>query len=977
MNFFEKILEEKSKLENSYDYFTQWEYDKKLYQDILLGVREYYSNYTDHGSNHSETILTNILRMFGEDELKNLSSFDIWLLLEAAYLHDCGMYISREEAQKTLQDKNFIEYLKKVCETPSHPMNKFTKPFKIKENQIFYEDSKYNIDIEYNMRFLISSYKRVSHAQDFKNVVFYKEKLLPERIYHVLSTISKAHGESFQDVMRLPKKESGTGKEMGHPIFIACLLRMGDLLDIDNSRISPTVVKNIIEIIPDDSKLHLEKHRAISHLWIDKEKIEIVADVNCGEKSYEVAEITGKWFDYIREEYNNQLYNWKLIIPYNFKGILPRLGELKINIQDYEYINSKYKPKFSVDTNNILELLVGSSIYERVETALREIIQNSMDATYLRVFEERKEEILKKEEFSISEIKDLFKDKEIKVNIEKNKKKSDENSKYNYWNISIEDKGIGIDKEKLKYLIEAGSSYKDKSKIIQINDMPNWLKPSGNFGIGFQSIFLLTNKVRLQSKSLYTNENIDVDLIKPSIKEAESGNIYFRKTKFNYKQEIGTKISFEYRTLKVASSYYYSGEKAISYIDNFDPLMDKEFDIKIYHAIDEINSINKYSFIKIELLKDRNEIELVSENQNFVDEKIKKKDNYQICFIESNENIFKGKVKCFYKNQPINKNKFEIKYFSGVINIFGYNAKKVLLLNRNEIRNEFLLEKEEEVLKSIYLKLEEKYLRKLKEVIIPNLIKEQICYFYFYHEKTLKWLFKDNSNLVSEYSDELKKFYYEINFSGIFKINELKKEKEIIIKVRKNSYSYDYILSDTEIQKDFLDLIVMELFKINKYEFKWSEHEKEIKIKLKKIDSQYNIIKNEYQLKNLNSLNFFSRRKRVYIYCNERTLKLRLRKELSEKEIFGWIGYLDLFNRKDLELYDLILENNFILFPFYLKDENTMIWNTEMEKNYIEFCYKNRAEEKLSKEEFTEALRKFVKYLKIKFKSLKINITEK
>ena len=33
MNYFERLLEEKSKLDNSYDYFTQWEYDKKLYED--------------------------------------------------------------------------------------------------------------------------------------------------------------------------------------------------------------------------------------------------------------------------------------------------------------------------------------------------------------------------------------------------------------------------------------------------------------------------------------------------------------------------------------------------------------------------------------------------------------------------------------------------------------------------------------------------------------------------------------------------------------------------------------------------------------------------------------------------------------------------------------------------------------------------------------------------------------------------------
>ena len=101
MNFFEKILEEKSKQENTIDYFTQWNYDKELYTDILLGVRDYYSNYTDHGKKHSETILTNILRILGEESIKKFSTLDLWLILEAAYLHDCGMYITREEATKS------------------------------------------------------------------------------------------------------------------------------------------------------------------------------------------------------------------------------------------------------------------------------------------------------------------------------------------------------------------------------------------------------------------------------------------------------------------------------------------------------------------------------------------------------------------------------------------------------------------------------------------------------------------------------------------------------------------------------------------------------------------------------------------------------------------------------------------------------------------------------------------------------------
>ena len=971
MNFFEKLLEEKSKLNNSYDYFTQWEYDKKLYQDILLGVRDYYSSYTDHGCNHSETILTNILRMFGEEEIKSLSSFDIWLLLESAYLHDCGMYVSREEAEKTLNDINFISYLKKVCETYSHPMNKFVKSFKIENNKIFYNNLEYTVDIEYKMRFLISSYKRASHAQDFKNVVFYKDKLLPDRIYHILSIISEAHGETFENMMKLPKKENGIGKEMGHPLFIACLLRMGDLLDIDNNRISPMIKKNIYEIIPEDSKLHLEKHSSINHLWIDKEKIEVLAHINCGEKSYDVAEITGDWFEYIREEYNNQLYNWTLIIPDNFKGTLPRLGELKIEIENYEYIDTEHKPKFSVDTNNILELLVGTSIYDRNENAVREILQNSMDATYLRIFEENKEEILNKKSFSLKEIKKLFKEKEIEVNIKTLKEKSDKDPNYNYWNISIKDRGIGIDKERLKFLIEAGSSYKDKNKLIQINDMPNWLKPSGNFGIGFQSIFLLTDRVRIQSKSLYNQNSIDVELLKPSVKKAGMGNIYFRKTKFDYKQEIGTIISFEYKTEKVSSSYSYNGKYLTSYIKNFDPLVDKEFDTKIYRFIDEINSINEYSFIDIKLLKDNNYIELISKSQEFENQKIKSEDKYQVYFYKNTEN-FNNSQKYFYKNQPVTKNSPNIEYFYGIVNILGYSAKEVLHLNRNEIQKEFLSSKSDEILKNIYINMEEIYLKTFETLEVFT--KKHICYFYFFYENVLKSLFHNNIDIISNYHEVLKNFYYNIDFGNSLTINTLKLENKIKICIKNNKKFAQYFLNTFEIQKNFLDLILIELFKINKYEISFNESEEDLEISLLKKEDSFNTINYEYKLKKVFFNSFFVR-KRFYIFCNKHSINLRLKKKLDQTEVLSWIGYLELFPEyNSLIIYNLILKENFILFPFYLKNENTMVWNEEIKENYIKNCYEYRFDKNLTLENFVSSLDNFVEYLKEELKKIGVEV---
>lgn len=989
MNYFERLLEEKSKLDNSYDYFTQWEYDKKLYEDVLLGVRDYYSNYTDHGKNHSETILTNVLRMFGEEELKSLSSFDIWLLLESAYLHDCGMYISREEAEKTLKDEKFIFYFKEIYETPSHPMNKFTKTFKIVGDRIYYRDLEYELTLEYNMRFLISSYKRKSHAQDFKNVIFNKSKLLPERIYFILSIISRVHGEDFEEVMELPRKESGIGKEVGHPRFIACLLRMGDLLDIDNNRISPSIIKNIVDIIPSDSKLHLEKHRSISHLWIDKEKIEITATIDCGKESYEVAEITGNWFDCIREEYNNQLYKWKIIIPNNFKGVLPRLGELKIDIQDYEYIDSKYKPKFSVDTNNVLELLIGSSIYNRKESALREILQNSIDATYLRVFEEKKEKILEKQEISIKEIKELFKGKEIEVIIEQNTEKSKIDSEYNYWNISIKDRGIGINKDKLKYLIEAGSSYKDKAKIIQINDMPYWLKPSGNFGIGFQSIFLLTDKVRIESKFLYTQENIDVDLIKPCIEKQKSGNIYFRKVKFDYKQKVGTKISFEVKTLKETLSSLKKYRSHVMLKNNYFKYLDfdlqNELDIEIDNLIQEIIYINNYSFIDINVIKNGKNIKLKSKLKEYENDLIDYKEKYQI-FCED----LKKKDECFrtlfmYRNQPIRmpspyRYKYNFKYFLGRINIIGYSAKEVLNLSREIIKNDFHKREYKNILYKVYQKIKEKYLKRFSE--LEEIEKEIVAKFYLYYEDLLEEICKEKQSFFPEFVKEIEKirqYFYQIPFVEKLTFEELKKEDEIFLEYSIELFG-EYKLMGKNIKDDLLDILMNELLKNNEYEIIMEEIGKEsrklIFKKLKNESKKDNIksyIDNKYDLREI----IEEVLERSYIHCNKEFLDLKLKSSKIKISPLNLIPVRNIFFKDlNLEFCDKIIKENILLFPFYVEDDSRMIWNMKMRENYINFCYDNRANESLSKKEFSEKVDIFVDYLREEAKKIGITIQD-
>ena len=977
MNFFEKILEEKSKQENTTDYFTQWNYDKELYTDILLGVRDYYSNYTDHGRKHSETILTNILRILGEESIKKFSTLDLWLILEASYLHDCGMYITREEAKRVIEDDNFKSYYSYILNNPEHPMYRYTQFFSKDKNGFSYNQTYYNVDYDYAMRFIISSYKRSSHAADFRKVIGNSKKLLHDRIYRILFSISESHGKNFEDVMKLPKKENGIGNEIGHPIFIACLLRMGDLLDIDNKRFSEKLIENIEDIIPIDSKEHLEKHKSITHFWIDQERIEITATVNSGEESYNVAEVIGKWFSYIEDEYNNQLHNWNDIIPKNIEASLPILGELKIDIKDYEYIDSKNKPKFSLDINNTLSLLMGTSIYDKKEKAIREILQNAIDATYLRVFEENKEQLALKNEISLEEVNELFENKKIEIVINK----ISEDKEYNQWDIIIKDKGIGIDKEHLKYIIEAGSSYKDSKKNDLINNMPSWLKPSGNFGIGFQSIFMLTEHVNLKSKSLFSQESIDVDLIKPASKNYNAGSIYFKKTRFDYKQEIGTVISFRYKTKKVSNSYKLSGNFIDNYVYAFDPLIDEEFDIEILSLLDVISEVNFCSLVDIILKKENKEIQLVKlldENLKFFPE-----EKYQIFLSINNEPININKhffIKFLYKNQYVEEksNYLANRFFNITINILNFKANEVLELNRNKIKDSFLKKEEDSILNEIFNTLYKQFNVSF-DIKFEN-VKRKISYF---------WLaYRDSFNLKKEdkikFEEKLENFIYQNEIIERINVNSLKNKDivEVEIKYEKDA-GFLYKIENKDINEYFLRFLMKEISNKSYYileienNIRNGENEKIYKVFLKKVkNSKDEYINIEYDIENfVDSRDWFNPIGRFYVHSNKDNQKLKINyKKIDLKPNQEWIKI-----KRGLIFYDIfhnLILRNLILFPFYIKNENEVIWNEKMKEEYTEFCYKNRLFEDLSEDDIKKEVEKIIENLKKKFIDKKIKISE-
>lgn len=253
-----------------------------------------------------------------------------------------------------------------------------------------FKDAAFSVEAYNAVRFLFSDYFRGHHAANSQAASNHPRErlslaspriLIPIRLYGIQSEICACHTKHFEDVFILPQVENGLSTQYAHPRFVACLLRIGDVLDIDNNRFSD-VLQRTIQVLPDNSRIHLEKHRSITHLRIDSKQIEIVA--KC--PNPQVAKITNDWFRWIEEEFAKQTSAWNKIVPEDLMYALPNVNETRVTMDEYYSVNSEDSPQFTIDTSKALELLKGQNLYSDKFASIRELLQNAVDSTLIRFY---------------------------------------------------------------------------------------------------------------------------------------------------------------------------------------------------------------------------------------------------------------------------------------------------------------------------------------------------------------------------------------------------------------------------------------------------------------------------------------------------------------------------------------------------------------------------------------------------------------
>ncbi|WP_434278522.1 HD domain-containing protein [Acinetobacter sp. CE-15] len=704
---------------------SQWEFDQKLVGKALENIGGFYPHFSNHNASHSQQILVNIERILGND-IELLSATDTWLILEAAYWHDVGMLVDAKNAKEVHSNPDFNFMIQAIANEKGHDLQKFCQAYVEKNWLSAIGTVDHPFDGIEQYRQLVAEWFRRGHDKrvgkivedPFKDlgITSPRTELLPNRIYRYLGQICVSHGMNFDTLMEtIPYKQTGLGTEDCHPRFIGCLLRLGDLFDLDDNRFCPVMAKHVSNM-PSVSKHHHDKHLSLREFQLDKRTVKLVAE--CPDEMSYVE--TQNWFGWIREEFQNQMSQWNLIVPDLKFGSLPTIEQLDVKME-VKYENGVKKEKlllnnkpmkFKLDEKNAMELLQGANLYSDEYSIYRELIQNSIDATMLRIWLEEDQEILKElhpyhEDF----LKILEK---YPLRLELNKVKNIEGTLDSIWQFQIIDQGVGMSMIDLSYMQTMAGSSKNIHKKKIINEMPQWMRPSGEFGIGLHSAFLLTKElpdemqsIRFNTYNYFSHESLDVEMFSPL--GGKQGYCFITKN-MGDTRKVGTTTNFYIRSNFNLEKIENIKDFNLIDIDVFEKKWCDYQKEKIYEIILKNAPIYTFGFVK-----------------KVIPDMIWDKDKQVAFYIKSKTNNNEGRYEFLFKGQKVEINDHRryglnsYSYFEYVVDIYGSNAKEILNISRDFWNVDF------ESRHADYLKeLFEKHISKIK-TFETDLLKLTYC----------------------------------------------------------------------------------------------------------------------------------------------------------------------------------------------------------------------------------------------------------
>lgn len=455
----------------------------------MKGMAFFHPQYTLHDEMHLLRVVEIMSKIIPEDVLNNMNSIEISLLILSAYFHDQGMILDEEEYDRLNSDSNFIIF-KEDWEL-EHPNLKEVQQKMIEETLIGKEKERC-IQIEQELRqMMLSDYLRETHSQrSYAFLERYKNdkrwEISGVNISSIVAKLCYSHCQPISDLTSANNYffDESVGQKTVNVPYLALVLRLADILDLDRDRTPDTLFKTI-HFTNDISIREWEKHRSVDGWEISSSRIRFT--MRCEQPIYEKA--AREFMDAIDVELNNA----KILLEsfpkefdkYNLKFPI-KVDRSRIFAKDnaYEY----YDLEFSLSRDEIIKLLMTDNLYNSPSLCVRELLQNSLDALRYRKALIKRDLML---DWNVGKVEFVHFLNEDGHEV-----------------LRCTDNGIGMDINVVeRFLTKVGRSYYRSPEFNQerasLARAGCDFDPCSQFGIGFMSCFMLGDKINIRTRRDY------------------------------------------------------------------------------------------------------------------------------------------------------------------------------------------------------------------------------------------------------------------------------------------------------------------------------------------------------------------------------------------------------------------------------------------------------------------------------------------
>ncbi|WP_052475556.1 ATP-binding protein [Halomonas sp. KHS3] len=489
-----KVLKEKCQDDASGSQVMQLVDDATFYayqktKTILIHMGEF----TLHDGDHLFRVLTLMEKLLSSQKVEKLSVPELMLLILSAFFHDIGMAPEEKDVLSWKKvwdvapifsndnDENEFNKFHRYCLANPEIMSKISTS--IMQGDISQADLIKN--------YLIADYIRISHAARAREIIkkdwIEKIKYRDNDLTVEFAGICFSHNEDPLSIFDLDNNYLCGPSIYANLQLVAVILRLSDLLDFDAKR-TPAILFSHLFVRHPVSISEWNKHRSIE-AWTINDKV-IQFHAKCNHPAVEAS--IHSFCDVIDKELiacNNIISSINDFSRNRGEDIDIKVP-LKVErskIETKKDIDGKpiylyRETQFNLSKNQVVDLLMGTKLYGDPEVALRELLQNSIDACLLRNAQEHSWGTTYKPIIKIRYATENGEDI-----------------------LEIIDNGTGMDQKIIdSYYSKVGSSFYKSSEFYDLKSQSNAkFTPTSRFGIGILSCFMVADTLVVDTRRVY------------------------------------------------------------------------------------------------------------------------------------------------------------------------------------------------------------------------------------------------------------------------------------------------------------------------------------------------------------------------------------------------------------------------------------------------------------------------------------------